>query len=296
MAFSVDTALAAGAELGEGAIWDSDARVLHWIDITARKLHRFDPVARTNQTRQLPQMVGTVVPRKSGGVMVALQEGLAILDDGSDQPVIVARPPEAEHPPSSRFSDGKCDPAGRFWAGTMHVKANVTGAGALYRLDPDLSLGRMLEGVTVSNGIVWSADARTMYYIDSPTRQVVAFDYRLEDGTIGAPRTAIAVPEEIGVPDGMTIDAEGMLWVAHWGGWSVRRWNPTTGEVLAEVKVPASQVTSCAFGGANLDQLYITTAAIDLTDEQRRDEPAAGDLFVCTSPGVKGVPATPFAG
>jgi sugar lactone lactonase YvrE len=282
----------AQADLGEGAIWDPRDRVLRWVDITANRLHAFDLAAHTTRTVTLNQPVSAVVSRNTGGVLVAVRDGIGRID--GETMTLLARPPASEHSPTHRFNDGKCDPAGRFWAGTM--SPDNPGAGKLYRLDPDLKLHRMLEGVSVSNGLAWSLDARTLYYIDSPTNQVVAFDYRVEDGTISRKRTVVTVERGAGLPDGMTIDAEGMLWVAHWGGWCVRRWNPHNGRLLEEVCLPTAHVTSCAFAGAAFDQLCITTAASELTERERMEQPHAGDLFIHARPGLHGVPAFSFRG
>jgi sugar lactone lactonase YvrE len=287
--------LPAGARLGEGPIWDDRAQRLYWVDILSRAVHRFDPASGIDETAEVGQHVGTVVPRQRGGLMLAVREGLAEYEFGGPLRM-VARPPTPEHPACNRFNDGKCDPAGRFWAGTMHESVAVKRGGNLYCLERDFTLRRVVDGVTVSNGLAWSLDGRTMYYIDSPTFEVAAFDYDVATGAIGGRRVAVQVGQDMGIPDGMTIDTEGMLWVAHWGGGCVRRWNPADGTVLAEIRVAVSQVSACAFGGAGLDQLYITTAAEDLTAEQRAAEPLAGGLFVCSNPGTRGVPAFAFAG
>jgi sugar lactone lactonase YvrE len=202
--------------------------------------------------------------------------------------------PEA-HLPGNRFNDGKCDPAGRFWAGTMRIAEDQVGAGSLYCLDRDLTVRKMWEGITIANGIAWSSDAKTMYYIDTPTCAVAAFDYDLATGSIANRREIIRTPKEAGFPDGMTIDAEGMLWVAYWQGWRVVRWDPSTGEMLATVELPVERVTAPWFGGPNLDELYITTARIGLSDEARAQQPLAGSLFRARV-GVAGLPAFEFAG
>jgi sugar lactone lactonase YvrE len=192
--------------------------------------------------------------------------------------------------PEIRFNDGKCDPAGRFWAGTMAVAENAA-IGSLFCLFADGHVERKLTGVRISNGIVWSLDHRTLYYIDSPRRIVDAFDYDLDTGAIANRRTAIDVHPEMGYPDGATLDAEGMLWIAHFGGARVTRWNPRTGQHLGTIALPASNITSCAFGGPKLDRLYITSASIGLKNR----EPQAGALF-CVDAGVGGIPACEFAG
>lgn len=289
MTTPVQLLLDAQAKLGEGAIWDSRQQRLLWIDILGQTLHRFDPVAGKDQVIDVGQFIGTVVPRRAGGVMVALSDGFAALDWETGQLTFVADP-EAELP-DTRFNDGKCDPAGRFWAGTMSLKG-VNEAGSLYVLDGDHSTRRMVTGVSVSNGIVWSRDARTMYYIDTRLQRVDAFDYDLGTGNITQRRVAFTVPADQGRPDGMTLDAEGMLWIAHWEGWRVTRWDPLTGRLLQTIQVPVARVTSCAFGGPNLDQLFITTAQPAKPDPA---QPNAGGVFVAR-PGVCGLPAFEYAG
>ena len=292
MSHSADLILDAQAALGEGALWDAKRQVLLWIDIMKSQVHLYDPATEHNRTIQIDQMVGTVVPRRSGGLMVAVHHGFASLDLETEQMQIVADP---EHDlPTNRFNDGKCDPAGRFWAGTLSLEG-TRGACTLWRLDADLSVHKMLSGVSVSNGIVWTADRMTMYYVDTPTRQVDRFDYDHETGAIGNRRVAVRIPEGMGFPDGMTIDSEGMLWVCLWQGGKVSRWDPANGTLLQTVDLPTANVTSCAFGGENLDQLYITTAQSVNIKGQIEQQPLAGGLFRADV-GVTGVPAFEFAG
>ena len=288
-----DLALDARALLGEGPIWDARIQVLYWVDIMGYKVHVFNPATGQDRAIDVGQPVGTVVPRRSGGVMAALRDGFAALDIETGELTPIADP-EA-HLPGNRFNDGKCDPAGRFWAGTMRIAEDQKGAGSLYRLDPDLSVHKMWTNITVANGIAWSHDAKTMYYIDTPTQRVVAFDYNVATGDIADPRPVIHTPNGPGGPDGMTIDAEGMLWVAYWGGWRVVRWDPATGEALAIIELPVERVTAPWFGGPNLDELYITSARIGLSDDALAQQPHAGGIFVAR-PGVRGLAAFEFAG
>lgn len=278
------------AVLGEGAIWHNGK--LYWVDIPEGRIYIYDPKRESERFIQLDSMVGTVVPRASGGLVVAMQTGFAFVDEerGTTTPIA---DPESDKP-DNRFNDGKCDPAGRFWAGTMAV-AEQGAVGALYSLETDGRVVKRLDGITISNGICWSLDHTTMYYIDSPTRQVVAYDYDPATGDITRPRVVVEIPEEEGVPDGMTIDERGNLWIAIWGGYSVVCHDPNTGKRLAKVDVPAKKVTSCAFGGENLDELYITCARIDLTEEELKEQPYAGGLFR-TDVGVKGVPSFAYQG
>jgi len=290
--------LDAQATLGEGPIWDTRDKVLWWVDINEHRLHRFDPGRGEledgkNVTFDIGQRVGTVVPRASGGVMLAIDQGFASYDPASQRLELVADP--ESHLPDNRFNDGKCDPAGRFWAGTLQLVEKDMKAGALYCLFPDGRVTRRVSEVGISNGIVWTSDKKTMYFIDSPTRRVDAFDYDDGTGEISNRRPAVELPEGIGYPDGMSIDAEDKLWVALWDGWGVARFDPLTGQLLEKIDVPASQVTACALGGPDLTDLYITTARRDLTGDQLADQPHAGGLFHAKV-NVPGVPSVAFAG
>jgi sugar lactone lactonase YvrE len=282
------------AMLGEGAIWNSALQCLHWIDIEGRRVFTYDPTTRENRTYAVGQKVGTVVPRARGGLMLALHKGFATLDLDSGRVAPLPRPPEHD-PAVVRFNDGKCDPAGRFWAGTMALVKGPKPLGRLHRLDADGSMHVMLRDVGTSNGLVWSLDRCTLYFIDTPLRRVDAFNYNDATGAIASRRAVITVPPDLGRPDGSTIDAEGMIWVAMFEGWSVTRWNPHSGELLQTIRLPVARVTSCAFGGPDLDTLYITSARAGLTDEQRAAQPLAGCLFK-VKPGVPGMPAFAYQG
>ncbi len=288
----VELVLDTKSELGEGAIWNHRTGELIWVDITGKILNFYNPKLKNNKEMLTGQMIGTVVPAESGKMMVALENGFYQLDPETGSKTFIANP--EEDVPGNRFNDGKCDPAGRFWAGTMSTGGKKE-AGALYRLDTDSTVHKMIENVTTSNGIVWSHDATKMYYIDTPTRKVMTYDYDNATGDISNPQTAVEVPDEMGYPDGMTIDAEGNVWIALWGGSAVGCWNPETGELLRTIDVPAKNVTSCAFGDDDLETLYITTARQGTSDEELEEFPHAGGLFK-TRPGVKGVEAFFFKG
>jgi sugar lactone lactonase YvrE len=278
---------------GEGALWHAPTQVLYWVDINDKKVCVFDPATGRDTRVDVGSHCGTVVSRRSGGVVVAVQDGFAAVELKSGKVTRLATVPE--NGTAIRFNDGKCDPAGRLWAGTMPYDGKP-GAAALYRLDPDLSVRRVFGNVTCSNGIVWTADRRTMYYIDTPTHEVWAFDYDDRTGDTTNRRTAFAIPAEIGSPDGMAIDADDRPWVALWGGGRVCQFDPTTGEVLATVHTPGAKLSSsCAFGGANLDELYITTSTEGLDQRARAAQPNAGRLFKARV-NVRGVPASEFAG
>lgn len=288
----VDVVAEEHARLGEGAFWDWGKQVLYWVDIDNGRLHIHEPRTGRNRCLQVGGKIGTVVPIKSGGVLLALTHSLAAFNPETGELRRLASL-EADIP-ENRSNDGKCDPAGRLWVGTMAPDEKPGGA-SLYRFDADCSLRKVFSGVTISNGIAWSRDATKMYYIDTPTRQVNAFDFTLGTGEIRNRRVCIEIPESRGFPDGMTMDEEGMLWIALFGGHGVSRWDPTSGAMLDYIEVPARNVTSCAFGGADLDELYVTSGRILLSDVELAGQPEAGNLFR-VKPGVRGVPLPAFAG
>jgi sugar lactone lactonase YvrE len=292
--FMTDTELIldAKARLGEGPVWDVRSQVLWWVDILPGHLHRYNPTTNTDTTYAIGQMVGTVVPCASGGVMLAVEDGFAHYDPQTETltPVALPEADKSDH----RFNDGKTDPAGRFWAGTMPLSED-TFTGAVYRLDTQRQVTRMIENVAISNGIAWTQDAATMYYIDSLTRNVVAYDYDNEAGTIQHKRRVITVPPELGWPDGMAIDSNGHLWIAHYGTQSVICWNPQTGRQVNRIELPVSNPTACAFGGESLTDLYITSAIKDHTDAMHRQQPHAGGVFKVKL-DVPGTTFPPFRG
>lgn len=283
---TVSLLLDAKAKLGEGAIWNKQAGQFYWVDIEGKRLHLYTPATQKAQSIELGERIGTVVPTLSNDtVIIALQSGIYSYHLSSGTPSLLVSP-EA-HLPGNRFNDGKCDPAGRLWVGSMELNAKENAA-ALYRIHTNGIAYKMLDSVTISNGICWSLDHRSMYYIDTPKGNIRSFDYDKATGKIRNEKVIVTIPEGMGHPDGMTIDAEGMLWVAMWGGSCVARWNPNDGSLLSTIEVPALNVTSCAFGGPDLQTLYITTASIGMNEEQQAQYPLAGGVFVAT-PGVGGV-------
>jgi len=284
--------LDASAILGEGPVWHDERKTLLWIDIEGHQLHETAGDGSGDRVILIGEQIGCLAPAGGSLVVAGLRSGFAAIDLESGQRTPIDDP--EHHLPDNRFNDGKCDPAGRFWAGTMHTREDP-GCGALYCLDVDLRVSCKVPGVSISNGLAWSADERTMYYVDSPTRQIVAYDYDRPSGAIAHPRIVYEVPDGEGFPDGMTIDTEGMVWVALWDGHKVIRVDPAAGRAVDHIDVPASRPTSCTFGGEKYDTLFITSARIHLTDGQLAKEPHAGGVFVCT-PGVSGPPAVAFAG
>ena len=279
----------AKAFLGEGPVWDARIGRLAWVDILEGRLHLTASDGDT-RTIQLPGAVGCLVPRASGGWVVALADGFwSVSDAGVAERLVDVQSDR----PDLRFNDGKCDPAGRFWAGTMALD-HRPGAGALYRLDPDLSVHRMVDGVAISNGIDWSPDGRTMYYVDTPTHRIDRFAFDTGTGAISDRRPFATIDPADGNPDGLTVDAEGAVWLALWDGWTVRRYLPD-GSMDREIRLPVSEVTCPAFGGPDLDELYITSAWELLGETQHAAEPLAGGLFRAR-PGFRGRLPTAFAG
>ena len=279
--------LPAQATLGEGSLWNIETQQLYWVDIDGCVLHIYDPLTGADRQVPMPSAVSTVVPVAGGDVLLALQSGIHRLNLKTLQLTLLCNPIDSA---AYRYNDGKCDPSGRFWVGSLTL-SRAPGASVLYRLDGDGSLHGMLQGLTIPNGIVWTADRKTMYFIDTPTQQVDAFDYDDATGDIHNRRTAFKIPVEQGSPDGMSIDAEGALWIAMWGGSAVNRYDPHTGEVLLRVKVDAPHTSSCAFGGKDLKTLFITSAREDLSGQDLEDHPLSGDLF-SVDVDVPGVPAS----
>lgn len=274
------------SQWGEGPLWHRDH--LLYVDIEDHKVIRFDPVSGKETIWDVGERVGTVVAREKGGLVIAGDNGFSFLDDVTGKVTRIADP-ETDIA-TNRFNDGKCDPAGRFWAGTMHLGPKRAPSGSLYCLHSDLRAEKMFSSVTISNGIVWTKDARTMFYIDTPRRNVLAFDFDAATGALSNERIAFHTTDYSGSPDGMAIDADDCLWVAFCHGSAVRCFEPRTGRCEAEILLPCREVTACAFGGPDLKDLYITTG-IPGDDA----EPAAGRLFV-THAGVKGVASHTFAG
>jgi sugar lactone lactonase YvrE len=280
----------AQATLGEGAIWNPLDQKLYWVDILGCMLHIYDPETGHGRTFPTGDYVGTVVPETKETVLLALQTGIHRMDTNTGVLTLLNNPlPGAP----VRFNDGKCDPSGRFWVGTLYMDG-TRGSSKLYRFDPDRSIHEMLHEISISNGIVWSADKKTMYYTDTPTSCVEAFDFDDETGKISNPRIILRIPEEDGFPDGMTIDSEDNLWIGMWGGGSVNCYDPKAGTLLQQIKVPAPHTTSCAFGGPEFKTLFITTARAEMDEETLTKFPQSGDVFMA-QPGASGVPAHCFA-
>jgi len=277
------------AVLGEGPVWVEREAALYWVDIKGRKIFRLGEGGQLDQW-ETPFRVGSLAPRASGGFIAGTDQGIAIVDLVSGRFEVVDQP-EADLP-DNRFNDGKVDRGGRFWAGTMD-DTEKKAAGSLYRIGPDLRSTRVDDGYKVTNGPTFSPSGDRMYHNDSARKATYVFDLD-GDGNAANRRLFATYGEGDGYPDGMTVDAEACLWIAFWDGGCVRRYSPA-GECLRTIELPVARPTSCAFGGDELDRLYITSASIGLDAAARSVQPLAGGLFM-TSPGVRGLSEIPFAG
>lgn len=291
MAGQAELVIDAQALLGEGPHWDQAAGRLYWVDIEGKQLRSYDPKTEGEKIYTFDKKISAAVPAADGGRILALQDGLYRFSENQQEQLIAGVEPEL---PRNRLNDAKCDSSGRLWFGTMSMDF-VREAGSLYLMDTDGQVRRVFTGISISNGLAWDDQRGLMYYIDTPTRAVDVMDYDLHSGTVDNRRRAFLIPEGAGDPDGMTIDNEGMLWVAHWGGGCVSRWNPHTGEQIGKVEVPAKNVTSCTFGGEALDELYITTARDGMSQEELQRWPLTGGLFKFKA-SVQGVAANAFKG
>ena len=290
--FSSECVLAARATLGEGACWFADEQRLYWVDILKSEVHRFDPATGKDESRKTPCHVSLVQPTTRGDLVLGTRDGIARMDFESGKFTLLCDP-ESDIP-GNRFNDGKPDPRGRLFAGTIAYDGSDKKA-ALWRIEPDLTATKLIDHVGNSNGLGWSPDLKTFYWTDTKTGCVFAFDYDALTGDISNRRVIVEVDKSIGRPDGLTVDAEGFLWTALWAGHGVARWNPATGELVAKVECPAANVTCPAFGGPDLDVLYFTTAQKGRDEAEPSPEAEAGNLFAAKV-GVRGLPGFAFAG
>jgi len=273
--------------LGEGPRWHPVEHILYWVDIESKQIHRFDPVRAAHDQWSFDTTIGCLAFREQGGLILATGKGFQFWKPGeSPEPIL---DPEAGKT-DARFNDGAVDPQGRFWAGTIASGASS----ALYRLDSDLQIKRMIDAVTISNGIGWSPDGDTMYFTDTLRYAVYAFDFDGPSGEISNRRVLISTEGEEGVPDGLAVDREGCIWSARWGGWKIVRYDPL-GRMMQEIPVPVQQPTSCTFGGPDFKDLYITSAWTELSAQERSSQPHAGDLFRLQVE-TPGLPVVLFAG
>jgi len=281
-----------GCVLGEGPVWDDRTGTLFFVDIKAPAVHALDPATGATRRWPMPAPIGAIGLRERGGLVGAFKNGFAFidLDSGAVTPIADPEPELADN----RFNDGKVDAAGRFWAATMDdTEQNPTGQ--LFRLDQSLSVTRFAANFVVTNGIDWSLDGRTLYFVDTVARTIHAYAFDMASGTPGAARVFAQIPDSDGYPDGLTVDAEDHVWSAHWGGSRVTRYRPD-GSIERVVRLPVPRCTSCCFGGAQLDTLFVTSASIGIDAAALRAAPLSGGVFAVTGLDVRGRAAGRFKG
>lgn len=275
--------------LGEGPLWNAKEQAIYWVDIDAKKIQRYYPATKKYEIFELPKKVCLMAFRSKGGMILGAEDGFYFWDPSTDKFDFISHPEKGKT--EARFNDGKVDRKGRLWAGTMTYQG---ASSSLYRMNADLDVRQMESGITISNGVGWSPDNKTMYFVDSIRYVIYAYDFDFEKGAISSRRPFVQLTESFGIPDGLTVDSEGHVWVAIYGGWKVMRYDPS-GKVSAEIAFPVSKPSSCMFGGKNYDELYVTTISDGLTAEDKLKQPMAGDLFMIKT-DVKGLPEPDFAG
>lgn len=275
--------------LAEGPHWSADEQRLHWVDILAPAIVSGNPVDGSRTAFAMPELVGCVVPRRSGGFLAATETGIKTVENGV---ITTIATPEADMP-GNRFNDGKCDRLGRFWVGSLAINT-APGKGSLWRCDPDGSVHRMDSGFHIANGLGWSPDDKTFYFTDSAKRLIYAYDFDLARGEIANRRVFASIPEATGTPDGLTVDSQGFVWSAQWDGWCVTRYDPE-GRVERVINLPVPRPTSCTFGGADMKTLFVTTARIRLSAQQLTEAPLSGSVLAIAV-GIAGLADPAFAG
>jgi len=284
--------LDAKAMLGESPVWSAEEQALYWVDIIGATLNRLDPATAATRTWTMPESIGSCGLRANGGAVVALRNGFHLFDFGTERLTFLADP-EADEP-RTRFNDGKVSPDGRFWAGTMDDNPDRRPIGALYRLDPDHSWHKMLDGLIVSNGLAWSADGRTMFHSDSRGQVINAYEYDLAAGTIANKRVVARPTEEIGRPDGGATDMEGFYWSAGISAGVLNRWAPD-GRLDRRIPLPCAAPTMPCFGGADMKTIFITSLRQNVSAEKLAAKPLSGGIFALEVE-VPGVPVAKFKG
>lgn len=284
---SAQNVLIARARLGEGPVWDGERWVLYWVDIYNHRVHIFEPSSGDDCHWDVGGLASALALAGDQRLLVAIDNRIATLDLTSGTVKTLAIVDFSD--PGTRFNDGKCDPQGRFWIGSL---SPTPGQAALYRYDPDGRLQTMETGLTISNGLGWSPDGGTFYLTDSPTRCIYAYRFDGEAGTIHDRRIAIDLGDEPVEPDGLAIDAEGNLWTALWDGWCVAGFSPS-GEPLGRIPFPVARPTCPTFGGPNRRTLYVTTASVGLSQQEIQQSITAGDLFAVAMP-IAGLPSHAF--
>lgn len=285
---SVQNVLVARARLGECPVWQAERQQVYWVDIYNHRVHQFDPASGRDRHFDVGDVVGAIALAGAERLLVALRDRLAFLNLQTGE-IAPLRQMEFSHP-DTRLNDGKCDPQGRFWVGSI---SEAPGQAALYRYDPDGSLHQMETGLTISNGLGWSPDGSTFYLTDSAQRQIYAYDFEAETGAIGNRRVLVDLGDEAVEPDGLAIDGQGNLWSALWDGWCIACFNPT-GQEIFRVKMPVQRPTCLTFGGIHLTNLYITSASVGLSQKEIQQGFYAGDLFYLSTVS-SGMPTHQFS-
>ena len=278
--------------IGESPVWSVDEQALYWVDVEGKIVQRIDPATGNVERWSMPEVTSCIGLRQRGGLVAATRTGFIFLDTTSGAVTPITHP-EADMP-GNRFNDGKVDRAGRFWAGTKNIANSPETSGSVYRLDPNLEAHRIDRGFSCVNGIAWALDNRTMYVCDTWLRRIYAYDFEPAAGLARNRRLLAQLAPEDGYPDGLTVDAEGFLWNAHYDGWRITRYAPD-GRIDRVVRMPVQQVTSVTFGGTDLRTLFVTSAKLRLAPEARASQPLAGHVFAF-EPGVTGLPEPLFAG
>jgi len=291
MATQVELVVKGRDLLGECPLWDERTQTLWWVDILGPALKQFDPATGALKQNPLPEPMGSFGFREKGGLIAAMKSGILVLGADYSSVELLACPEPASL--DNRFNDGRCDRAGRFWAGTMN-DAKREPHGALYRVSADRSCTRMRTGVIIPNSLAWSPDSKTMYFADTVRELIWSFDYDLAAGEMSNERVFADCAANPGSPDGSCVDAEGCLWNAEYGGWRVVRYTPR-GKADRVIELPVQNPTCCCFGGERFDTLYITSAAQNLQSAQLAKQPLAGSVFA-VRPGSTGLPESRFTG
>jgi len=275
--------------VGEGPLWNTKEKAIYWLDIDGKKIQRFYPETRKYESFDMPVKICLMAFREKGGMICGAEDGFYFWDPETQKMDFITHPEKGKK--EARLNDGKVDRKGRLWAGTMTFEGATS---ALYRMDADLRVSKMVSEATIANGVGWSPDNHTMYFVDSIRYVINAFDYDLATGTISNRRPFVQMDADFGIPDGLTVDSEGYVWCAVYGAWKVMRYDPS-GKVSAEIRMPVSKPSSCMFGGKNLNKLYVTSISDGLSKEDKVNQPMAGDLFMIETE-VKGLPEPDFAG
>jgi len=279
-------------QIGESPVWSGSENALYWVDVEGRLIQRWLAHDQSIRRWEMEEPVGCIGLRKRGGLVGANRTGFFFLDTVAGQITPICDP-EA-HLPDNRFNDGKVDRKGRFWAGTRNFRDHSKATGALYRLDPDLSVHRMEEGLRCPNGMAWSPDDRLMYMCDTWARRIYVYEFDADKGVLHKRRLFVELSEDAGFPDGLTVDAEGFIWNAHYDGWRITRYGPD-GRVDRVIPMPVKHVTSLIFGGREYRTVYVTSGYLRLGDEDLKSQPIAGHVLVIDVL-MHGLPEPMFSG